>query len=128
MEGVLLTATTRSVSATSEDVRSTVSDRGAYFFLSVTKAPNTAETVTFKIEAKDLISGNYVVITSFSGVAGENLQEGGTLVFMLYPDEVVSESSNVNEEKIPLPRHWRAVVAHSEAGEWAYGLSYQPLQ
>lgn len=128
MEGVLLSATTRKASATSGDVRLTVSDRGGYFFLSVTKAPNTGETITFKIEAKDAISGNYVSITSFSGTAGEAIQAGATLVFVVYPGEIESGSGDVNEEKIPLPRHWRAVVTHSEEGEWAYGLSFQPLQ
>lgn len=125
----LLESEARVASAPTGDVRTTVGDRGALLVLDVTKAPNANETLTVSIQAKDEVTGKYVTVTGFAASKkGEELGEGTTLAFTVYPGAAETAAVGSHEvQALPIPRHWRAVVTHSGAGSWTYSLGFQPL-
>lgn len=129
MEGPLLASAVRKATTNGPDTRSTVGDTGALLILDITKAPATAETLTVSVQAKDQTSGEYVTLTAFAASKkGEELTEGGTLAYTLYPGAAETAAVGSHElQALPIPRSWRAVVTHSSTGEWTYSLSYQPL-
>lgn len=134
MNGTLLESEKRSATAASVDVVSTAGQRGVLVTLDVTGAPDTEDTLTLSIEARDPASGKYVPLTGFAAVKGNAVQEDGTLAFTLHPG--ASETAVVaghEVQSLGLPRKWRVVVTHSEPGEgeeaaeWTYSVGVSPI-
>lgn len=119
----------RTATTVSEDVRTTVSDRGALLLLSIEKAPAANETLTLQVEAKDEVSSKYLPITAFgASKKGEELGAGTILGFTVYPGALETAAVAAYEvQGLPIPRHWRVKVTHSAAGSWTYSVGYQPL-
>lgn len=149
---VLLASEEREETTTSEDIRNFLEDGGAFIVLDVTEAPpearaakeeetpeekaeleaeEDAEEGTLKvvIEAKDEVSGKYIPITAFAVTKkAKELGAGATLAYTIYAGAAETAAiANHEVQALPLPRHWRAKVEHSEVGKWTYSLGYQAL-
>lgn len=149
---VLLASAERSATTSTDDIRSMIEELGGFFVLDVTKAPPKAREVKEKetkeeeeelaaekaaaegtlavaIEAKDEISGKYIVLTAFAATKkASELEKGVTLAFTVYPGAAETAAiANHEVQALPLPRDWRVTVTHSKGGKWTYSLSYQPL-
>ncbi len=130
MNTTLLTSEAREATATSDQQRAAQGEAGVLLTLDVTAAPNTAETLTVSIQAKDPASGKWVTITAFAATKkGEEIQAGATLAYTLYPAAVETTATADHEvQALPLPRVWRAIVTHSAGGSWTYSLGASPLK
>jgi hypothetical protein len=130
MNGTLLSNEARTATTSSADVNATAGQRGVLLALDVTKAPNTAETLTLQLEAKDPASGKYVPLTAFkASKKGEELGAGTTLLFSIYPGALETEAVGSHEVMgLPLPRKFRVKVTHSAGSEWKYSVGASPLQ
>ena len=124
----LLASEARTATTASDDVRTTVGDGGALLTLDITKAPNTAETLTLQVEAKDEASGKYVPITAFAATKeARNSQPARPSPSRSTPQPQRRHRWELRRQASPIPRHWRAKITHSAAGSWTYSLGYQPL-
>lgn len=149
---VLLASAERSATTSTDDIRSMINEVGGFFVFDVTKAPPKAReakegetekekeelaaekaaeegTLTLTIEAKDEVSGKYIVLTAFAATKkASELEKGTTLAFTVYTGAAETVAvANHEVQALPLPRDWRATVTHSKGGKWTYSLSYQPL-
>lgn len=129
MNGTLLSNEGRAATKVTDDVNAVAGQRGVMLALDITKAPNTAETLTLVLEAKDPSSGKYVPITVFkASKKGEELGAGTTLLFTVYPGALETEAVGSHEVMaLPLPRKFRVKITHSAGSEWKYSLGASPL-
>lgn len=123
MNTTLLKPEARTETTEGQDQVSPAHQRGVMLVLDITDAPAAAETLTLSIEARDPASGNFVPVAEFSSLDAEDeeIASGVTKAFVMYPG---AEDSGVGieEQSLPLPSRWRAVVTHSGAGAWSYSL------
>lgn len=124
MNNTLLSSAARTATTNSEDQIAQPNQRGVTLILDITAAPENADTLTVSIQGKDPTTGKYVTLTGFAASKkGEELAEGGTLAFTLYPAATETAAITGHEvQALPLPSRWRAVVTHSGEGSWTYSL------
>lgn len=124
MNVTLLSSVARTATANSADQVAQSDQRGVTLILDITKAPENADTLTVSIQGRDPVTGKYVTLTAFTASKkGEELGEGATLAFTLYPAAAETAATGDHEvQALPLPSRWRAVVTHSGEGSWTYSL------
>jgi len=124
MNNMLLERKARTATAQTPDQVTGSRARGVQLILDVTKAPENEDKLTVSIQARAPVTGKYVTLTAFAATSkGEELGEGATLAFTLYPG--ASETAAIGSHEVqalPLPTRWRAVVTHSGEGSWTYSL------
>jgi len=79
--------------------------RGIILIVNVTAVSGTAPTLDVDVEAKDPVSGNYVVIASMTQITTT-----GTYIIVLYPG-AIDDQAKVDNQGLPLPRTWRVAYA-----------------
>lgn len=130
MNNALLSSAARTATTQTPDQGTPAGIRGVILVLDITAAPNTAETLTVSLQARDPATGEYVTLTAFNATAkGEELSEGTTLAYTVYPAAAETTAVGSHEvQALPLPRAWRAVVTHSGEGSWTYSLGASALR
>ena len=129
-EGTLLASSARTATTNSPD-QTNYNSKGVLIILNVTSEAAT-ETLSLKLQAKDVISSNYSDIATF-GVIYTSASEAPTRTKggLLYPGIITADLVGVAAgidgvigKAGALPRTWRAVVTHSASGSWTYSLAY----
>jgi len=112
--GTIYESATRAATVTSGDIANDVY-RGIHLIVDVTTAPG-GDTITPKIQGKDLTSGKYYDI-----LVGAAISSTGTNVLKVYPGIGASANAAANDF---LPRVWRVVVTHSAGTNFVYSVGY----
>jgi hypothetical protein len=95
--------------------------RGVVYILNVTANPGGAETLSLKIQGKDITSSAYYDIVD-AGVLFT--AANGTKSLTAYPGVLSADAvAGSTHKSVVIPRTFRAVVTHSSTGSWTYSLS-----
>jgi len=113
IQEIILASAVRSANNSSADFTN-YNGKGGHFIIDIT-AVTAAQTVTFTVEGKDVISGNYypiLISTALSAVSTNTLK--------IYPGIIASPNLSASDI---LPRIYRVSVAHSGGGNFTYSVS-----
>lgn len=112
-QNLLLPLVTRTASVNTGWQTPSSFERGAHFIINITAAAGSGETLTFRIQGRDVLGNVYTLLTSAAITAT------GILVLQVHPD--VTAVTNVAAKDF-LPDEWRVSVTNSASGNWTYSI------
>lgn len=108
----VLVSASRTATTNSSDFEN-IEGRGLHLAIDVT-AVTATPSVTFTIQGKDSVSGEYYTILASSAITGT-----GTTVLRVYPGLTASANAVANDT---LPRLWRVSATHADADAITYSV------
>lgn len=114
--GTLLASAARTATVSSDD-QTNLGYKGVKVFIDCTTSAATP-SVTFSIQEKDPIGGDYKSILTSAAVTGAIT---APVVLTVYPGCVAVTNVVLNE---PLPLTWRVTATHADTDSITYSVSY----
>lgn len=113
----VLASAARTATESSAD-QNNIGYRGLHVVVDVTADPGTA-SVTFTIQGKDPVSGNYYTLLESAAVNSVS-----TTVLRVFPGATASANTAANDG---IPATWRVTATHADAQSITYSVAALPL-
>ncbi len=113
---IFFPSASRTATVSSSDA---LAGKGAYIVLDMTVVSGTP-SITFKVEGKDELSGNYYTILESSAITTVS-----TNVLQVYSG--ITETANVSASSV-LPKSWRVTVTHSTTDAVTYSVGASTIE
>lgn len=126
--GQTLLASAARTSATYGSTQTNYNARGVILTMTITAAPNTAETLgLFYVPVDPLVAGTSNWPCMLTSPAGSTIQAGATLRLFVYPGaSTTPDNSTLNKAYAhPVPRSWTGGGNPSSSGSWTYAIGFQ---